>query len=438
MMRCYVVSVLVVGVLSLTACGGVSNGAFAPRLSAASVRPLSDVLYSFGGSPDGANPDADSLAVVATQHGGFIPCVGGAYVSADGTRAIRALSWDEVEAVRQRFAALNRYDASSISGTIFKCEDENYALGPEGKPDYAQREQLYCYAVSEKLYALFKIDEHGEPHVRKYSSLVLGQLRSPIPVPRDGHPRAWIVEAWTREIRAALGKPTEPFAWEDYPAMEQLTVSTWNVFSPYQTYARPFDFLIVGLISQDWADIAARPKCCCKKARPSCLLFDDPKRWRAQDWRCLGCGAAWDFDTFPRLRTYGELVQRTLQTVNRKRLNADGSEPTTVMHGVTIPRPVNVKLRTLIGKEITVDPTDTDEDYTAEMLSATNVLAYRRPGEKLEALRAAVLAAGINRIARISGAPRSQIQGFVSRKSSPNAATIAKIEAALRRITSGN
>ena len=272
--------------------------------------------------------DTDSLAVVATEHGGFIPCVGGSYVLADGTRAIRALSWDEVETARQRFTALNRYNPSAISGTILKCEDENYALVPDGKPDYTHREQLYCYAVSEKLYALFKVDEHGEPHVRKYSSLVLGQLRSPVPVPRDGDPRAWIVEAWTREIRAALGKPTERFAWEEYPAMEQLTVSTWNVFSPYRAYARPFDFLIVGLISQDRADIASRPMYCCKTPRPSCLLFDDPTKWRAQEWRCLSCGATWDFETFPRLRTYGELVQRTLRTVDRKRLNADGNEPT--------------------------------------------------------------------------------------------------------------
>jgi len=101
---------------------------------------------------------------------------------ADGTRAVRALSWQEVEEVRQRFTALNRYDPGAISGTILKCEDENFALGPDGKPDYTRREQLYCYAVSEKLYALFNLDEHGEPRVRKYSSLVLGQLRSPVAV----------------------------------------------------------------------------------------------------------------------------------------------------------------------------------------------------------------------------------------------------------------
>ncbi|MFY9720215.1 MAG: hypothetical protein WAK16_11280, partial [Candidatus Cybelea sp.] len=152
------------------------------------------------------------------------------------------------------------------------------------------------------------------------------------------------------------------------------------------------------------------------------------------DWRCLSCGAAWDFDTFRRLRTYGELVQRTLQTVDRKRLNADGSEPTTVMGGVTVPRPVHVKLRTRIGKEITVDPTDTDEDYTAEMLSATNVLAYGNAEEKLEALRAAVKTARIKRIARISGVPRSQLQAFVNQGVTPHPATIAKIEAVLAKI----
>src|SRR6202035_516931 len=91
--------------------------------------------------------------------------------------------------------------------------------------------------------------------------------------------------------------------------------------------------------------------------------------------------------------------------------------------------PVHVKLRTRIGKEITVDPTETDEDYTAEMLSATNVLKYCGTEEKLEALRAAVRLAGIKRITRISGAPRSQLQGLVNQKTTPNAATIGKIEA---------
>ena len=38
--------------------------------------------------------DTDSLAVVATKDGGFVPCEGGPYRLADGSRGLRALSWD--------------------------------------------------------------------------------------------------------------------------------------------------------------------------------------------------------------------------------------------------------------------------------------------------------------------------------------------------------
>ncbi len=333
--------------------------------------------------------------------------------------------------VRERFIPLGPYDPAAVPGSILKCEDENYALGANGKPDYSRREQLHGHIVSEKLYALFNLDEHGEPRIRKYSSLVLGQLRSPIPIPPDGDPRALIIDAWAREIRRQLGKTVQPFVWETYPAMEQLTMSTWNVFKNYRQQARPFDFLIVGIISADLNDVAARPRRCCKEPRPSCLLFDDPAQWRSQDWRCLRCGVRWDFDAFPRLRTYGELVERTLRKVERKRLKADGSEPTGPMCGATIPRPVRVGSITPIGKEIIVDPTDTNEDFTAEMLGATPVQEYHDPGERLDALRAEVRAFGINRTCRISGVSRRLLQAFVNQGTAPHPSTIEVLEAAL-------
>jgi DNA-binding phage protein len=69
--------------------------------------------------------------------------------------------------------------------------------------------------------------------------------------------------------------------------------------------------------------------------------------------------------------------------------------------------------------------------YTAEMLSATDVLAYRSAEEKLDALRAAVRAAEIKRVARISGVQRSKLQAFVNQGATPHPATIAKILEAL-------
>jgi transcriptional regulator with XRE-family HTH domain len=376
--------------------------------------------------------DTDSVAPVATEHGGFVPCDGGPYVMEEGQRAVRALSWSEVEEVRERFARLNPYNRVAIPGSILKIEDENYALGPDRKSDRSQRNQLYCYAVSEKLYALYTLDSAGDPVVRKYSSLVIGQLRSPVKVPHKGNSHAWIVDAWTREIRIALGKPVAPFAWESYPAMEQLTMSTWNVYKGYREHSRPGDFLIVGIISQDRADVIACPRRCCKNPRPSCMLFDDPAQWREQDWRCLSCGASWDFNTFPRLRTYGEIVDNTLRRVDRKRLNADGSEAAAVMHGATIARPVRVDSITRIGKELTADPTDTNEDYTAEMLSASDVLRYVDPQERFQPLRAAIRKAGIKAIARLCGVSRSQLQAIVNQNAAPNPTTLAKIEEALR------
>ena len=247
--------------------------------------------------------------------------------------------------------------------------------------------RLYCYAVSEKLYALFTLDERREPVIRKYSSHVLGQYRSPIPGDRHG----WIIDAWKREIRASLGRPVEPFAWEQYPAISQLTLTTWNVFEPYRENERlhPFDFLAVGVVNRSAIDLAIEEveelERCCDEPRPACPLFADLARWHEQDWRCLRCGTPWDFELRPRLKIYGSLIRSTLQGVERKRLAADGSVPTRQTRGLLIPRPVRVVHVTPIGKEVIVDPTDTDEGLTAEMLGATEVLAYRDQGERLDA-----------------------------------------------------
>lgn len=132
-----------------------------------------------------------------------MPCEGGPYRLADGTRAVHALSWEEVDAIRDRFATLNPYDREVVPGTILKLEGENFTDDRR-----EERCELYCYAVSEKLYALFTLDARGEPVIRKYSSHVLGQYRSPLPDDRHG----WIIDAWKRDIRAALGSPVEPFA----------------------------------------------------------------------------------------------------------------------------------------------------------------------------------------------------------------------------------
>jgi hypothetical protein len=76
---------------------------------------------------------------------------------------------------------------------------------------------------------------------------------------------------------------------------------------------------------------------------------------------------------------------------------------------------VRVELLTPIGKEIVVDPTDTDEGLTAETLGATETLEYHNPAEELEALRARITEASesLRAIAREARIDRRTIQRFV-------------------------
>jgi hypothetical protein len=91
--------------------------------------------------------DTDSMAIVATETGDLIACNGGPGET-DGRSAIRALTWEQTETVRQRFAALNPYDQSIVPGSILELENENFDRS-------RQRRQLYCYAISAKRYTFY-------------------------------------------------------------------------------------------------------------------------------------------------------------------------------------------------------------------------------------------------------------------------------------------
>jgi len=173
---------------------------------------------------------------------------------------------------------------------------------------------------------------------------------------------------------------------------------------------------------------------CCGASRPSCPLFSDLRRWKEQQWRCLGCGAL--ISPFivgteqPIFKTYRRVVWQLTQAVELKRLCANGEEPNAQnMHGFTIPRLVHVASVTHIGKEIIADPTDTSEGLTAELLDATSVVEYRDPGERLDALRAKIKAIGISSAARASGISRSQVKAFVNQGKKPRPSTIKRLEA---------
>ena len=90
--------------------------------------------------------DTDSMAIVATSEGGLIACPGGPHELPDGQSAVRALSYNEVDAIVERFATLSPYDPEVIH-SILKIEEVH--VDEDGN-----RLQVYALSVSAKRYAL--------------------------------------------------------------------------------------------------------------------------------------------------------------------------------------------------------------------------------------------------------------------------------------------
>lgn len=92
--------------------------------------------------------DTDSMAIVATERGGIIPCKGGKLLTKQGTEGIRTLTWKQIRQIVAGFEALNPYDRKIIPGSVLKIEEDNF------DPETGKQRQLHCLAVSAKRYAL--------------------------------------------------------------------------------------------------------------------------------------------------------------------------------------------------------------------------------------------------------------------------------------------
>lgn len=76
--------------------------------------------------------DTDAMAIVASKRGGTIACPGGDHTSRDGRPAVKALSWDQVEQIRQRFTALNPYDPTPCPARSCKQKKRTSTAGGGG------------------------------------------------------------------------------------------------------------------------------------------------------------------------------------------------------------------------------------------------------------------------------------------------------------------
>src|SRR5437879_6401444 len=75
---------------------------------------LEHCVHELGGTY--AMEDTDSMAIVATEHGGMVPCAGGKH------GVVKALSWKQIKEISNQFDDLNPYDRDAVPGSILKIE----------------------------------------------------------------------------------------------------------------------------------------------------------------------------------------------------------------------------------------------------------------------------------------------------------------------------
>jgi hypothetical protein len=200
-----------------------------------------------------AMEDTDSMAIVATEHGGTIPCKGGKLLTEDGREGIRALTWKQIRQIVGKFEALNPYDRKVIPGSVLKIEDDNF------DPRTGKQRRLYCLAISAKRYALFLKPKNGKPALLRegvnnkkdrWSRHGLGHLLNP--TDPESSDRNWTAAIWNVIIRESFGLRAKQLSFANLPAIGRITVSSpalmkclesLNSGKPYAEQIKPFNFL---------------------------------------------------------------------------------------------------------------------------------------------------------------------------------------------------
>jgi hypothetical protein len=190
--------------------------------------------------------DTDSMAIVASEHGGLVPCNGGPRKMPDGRDAIKALSWEETRRIVDKFRALNPYNKKLVPGSILNIVEEiNYDL--TGK-----QRQIYGYGISAKRYSVYLFDG-SKARIIKASEHGLGLYYRP----KEGRDQnsdvpVWIGEGWRWILDRTLGLPCSKPDWFDLPVMRRIAITTPNVMAALRRLnrdqARPYNFALSPVI----------------------------------------------------------------------------------------------------------------------------------------------------------------------------------------------
>ena len=310
-----------------------------------------------------AMEDTDSMAIVATESGGLIPCPGGPYRTKQRKRAVKALSFEQVRDLSESFRPLTPYNPDAISESVLKIEKDNF------DPKTGDQRQLYCLAISAKRYVLFTLDETGNPVLLrtsvnnkedKWSEHGLGHLQNP----ENPEDRTWIGQVWENIVREAYGLPPRPLSFARLPAVGQIPISsrevmerfeTLNAGKPYEGKIKPYNFVVTCHVKELGHPIGTNPE--------EFHLFGayepNSRKWLKMSWIDQYSGKTFRITTqgnhgtrtTARVKTYGDVIRQYAFHPEAKCADANGNVCDQQTVGLLQRRHIQIGYVKGIGKE---------------------------------------------------------------------------------------
>jgi hypothetical protein len=303
--------------------------------------------------------DTDSMLFVAAQNGGLVACPGGRSKMPDGTPAVNAMTWKQVEEICSKLNRLNPYD-QTVVGQMLKVESCNYDRA-------GIQRQLYGLAVSAKRYVVYaraksdlqiiKPSEHGlgiayVPDKRKrYTPADCKDQKT-------SYPR-WIVEAWERLLADHFRNLEDPESalvarelwFGDLPAIMRIRVTTPNVMRALRRHdpgaAKPYNFALSPILAHSVAD--------CTLIAP---FSKHPEEWLTQNYTEIHSGEVvkllGDYRGKKLLpQRLSNILWRHYRHKEEKSLGPDGKRCYAHTSGLLLRRPIAAMTPfVFIGKEV--------------------------------------------------------------------------------------
>ncbi len=389
--------------------------------------------------------DTDSMAIVATEYGGLVPCPGGAFRMPDGRSAVRALSWREVAEIVARFVKLNPYTDKSRS--ILKIERDNY------DPETGKQRQVFCLAISSKRYALFLRDDDGNPvllqkginnHEDRWSEHGLGHLRNPLDP--ESEDRDWIRQAWISVVRRTLSLPAQPLGLEHLPAIGRVPITSptamrslarLNRAKKYRNRIKPFDFLL----SCHVKPFGYPPDVDPEKFHLVAPYVPDPECWVDMPWIDQYSGKQYEITTegfhgsrgVARVKTYGEVLREYEFHLGAKSADAKGKPSGKQTLGLLRRRHVRIERIIYIGKE-----SNRLEEMEAGIIHSPESVCTEYPDPRREEWQTRILPVlkkiPIAALMRLSGRSRSMLLRTMAGRSRPRKRNQQLLKSILHRL----